>query len=160
VAHHEPTPVIIPNLEAALEKDYQPHKLILMKENDPEAVFQFQQILEQTFEGRAQVLRSGLVSVVELLPLGVTKGTALGFILDYLGIPAGQTICFGDNCNDLDMIQRAGIGVAMGHAPEDVRNGADYVTGTNDEDGVGWAICKFVLTTHSYDGRCQQIADT
>lgn len=152
VAHHEPTPAIIPNLEAALEKDYQPHKLILMNENDPDAVSEFQFILEQSFDGRAQVLRSGLVSVVELMPLGVTKGTALAFILDYLNIPAEQTICFGDNCNDLDMIQRAGIGVAMGHSPEDVRHGADYVTGTNDEDGVGWAIRKLVLTSHNGTG--------
>jgi Cof subfamily protein (haloacid dehalogenase superfamily) len=145
VAHHEPDPLVIPNLEAALEKDYMPHKLILMNANDPDAVAQFQYVLEQTFEGRAQVLRSGLDSVVELLPQGVTKGTALAFILNYLDISAGQTMCFGDNCNDLDMIQRAGIGVAMGHAPEDVRTGADYVTGTNDEDGVGWAIRRFVL---------------
>jgi Cof subfamily protein (haloacid dehalogenase superfamily) len=146
VEHHEPPPLIIPNLEAALENDHTPHKLILIKEGDPEAVSAFQIELKNVFAGRAQVLRSGLVSVVELLPLGVTKGTALAFILDYLDVPAQDTICFGDNCNDLDMIRRAGIGVAMGHAPEEVRDGADYVTGTNDEDGVGHAIHKFVLT--------------
>jgi Cof subfamily protein (haloacid dehalogenase superfamily) len=143
-AHHEPDPEIVPDLEAALESRYQPHKLILMEEDNLEAVAAFQIELERVFAGRAQVLRSGLASVIELLPLGVTKGTALTFILDYLGIPSEQVIAFGDNCNDLDMIQRAGIGIAMGHSPEAVRQGADDVTGTNNEDGVGYAIQKWV----------------
>lgn len=144
VAHHEPVPEIVPDLEAALENEYQPVKLILMH-RDPERVAQFHGELTRAFEGRAHAMRSGLASVVELMPLGVNKGTALAFILDYLGISAEETIAFGDNCNDLDMIQRAGIGVAMGHSPHEVRDGADYVTGTNDEDGVAHAIYKFVL---------------
>jgi len=83
------------------------------------------------------------------MPLGVTKGTALTYMLDHLGIAPEATICFGDNCNDLDLIQRAGIGVAMRHAPEALRRHADYVTGTNDEDGVGHALYKFVLSPHA-----------
>jgi Cof subfamily protein (haloacid dehalogenase superfamily) len=145
VAHHEPAPEIIPNLEAALETGHKSHKVVIMEERDPEAMAAFQTQLERTFEGRAQVLQSGLISLVEVLPLGVTKGSALAFILDHLGIPAEETICFGDNCNDLDMIRRAGIGVAMANAPEDVRNDADYVTDSNDEDGVGHALYKLVL---------------
>ena len=58
---------------------------------------------------------------------------------------AAETMCFGDNCNDLDMIRRAGIGVAMANAPDDVREGANYVARSNDDDGVGHAIHKFVL---------------
>jgi Cof subfamily protein (haloacid dehalogenase superfamily) len=145
VDHHEPAPEIVPDLEAALRNEYKPYKLVLMN-RDPEKVIAFQGELERVFAGRAQVLRSGLITLVEILPSGVSKGTALEFILDYLGIPAQETMCFGDNCNDLDMIRLAGIGVAMGHAPEDVRRGADYVTGTNDEDGVAHAIQRFVLT--------------
>jgi hypothetical protein len=144
VDHHEPAPEIVSDLEAALRNDHKPYKLVLMNQ-DPEKVTRFQTELERRFAGRAQVLRSGLVTLVEVMPSGITKGTALTFILDYLGLLPQQTMCFGDNCNDLDMIQRAGIGVAMGHAPEAVRSGADYVTGTNDEDGVAHAIQKFVL---------------
>ncbi len=144
VDHHEPVPDLVPDLQAALRGAYKPYKLVLMN-HDPEKVTAFQFELERVFAGRAQVLRSGLITLVEIMPIGVTKGTALNFILDYLDILPQETMAFGDNCNDLDMIQRAGIGVAMGHAPEDVRRGADYVTGTNDEDGVAHAIQKFVL---------------
>ncbi|MBN1678801.1 MAG: HAD family phosphatase [Anaerolineae bacterium] len=152
VAHHEPVPEIVPDIEAALRDHYKPHKLILMSQ-DLDAVTAFQVRLANVFEGRAQVLRSGLASVVELLPCGVTKGTALAFILEYLDIPAQQTMCLGDNFNDLDMIQRAGIGVAMSHAPEAVRAGANFVTTTNDEDGVGRAIQRFILAGNNVETR-------
>lgn len=144
VAHHEPMPDMVPDIVAAMRDGYTPHKLILMNQ-DHARVEVFQAELNRTFAGRAAVMRSGLASVVEVMPLNVTKGTALVQMLDYLDITLDETIAFGDNCNDLDMIQRARIGVAMGHAPDDVKRGADYVTGTNDEDGVGHAIHKFVL---------------
>jgi Cof subfamily protein (haloacid dehalogenase superfamily) len=144
VNHDEPAPIIVPDLQAALRNDHEPYKLVMMH-RDPQEVGIFQIELERIFEGRAQVLRSGLITLVEILPVGITKGTAVDFILNYLSISSQETMCFGDNCNDLDMIRRAGIGVAMSHAPEDVRQGADYVTGTNDEDGVAYAIRKFIL---------------
>jgi len=150
LAHNEPVPEIIPDLEAALANERTPYKLMLMQ-RDLDAVADFQVYLEEVFRERAQVVRSGLASLIEVMPLGVTKGTALSFILDHVGIAPEETICFGDNCNDLDMIRRAGIGVAMGHSPEDLRKHADYVTGTNDEDGVGHALCKFVLSPDGID---------
>jgi Cof subfamily protein (haloacid dehalogenase superfamily) len=148
IAHHEPVPEIIPDLETALANEHKPYKLVLMQ-RDLSAVADFQIYLEEVFRGRAQVIRSGLASLVEVMPLGVTKGTALAFILNHLGVAPEETISFGDNCNDLDLIRRAGIGVAMGHSPEDLRRNADYVTTTNDEDGVGRALYKFVLSPHS-----------
>jgi hypothetical protein len=145
VDHHEPIPEIVPDLVAALRGEHKPYKLVIMH-RDPATVNRFQVELERLFTGRAQVLRSGLLTLVELLPAGVTKGTALAFMLDYLGISPQETMCLGDNCNDLDMIRQARIGVAMGHAPEAVRQGAAYITGTNDEDGVARAIQKLVLS--------------
>jgi hypothetical protein len=142
--HHEPVPEIIPDLDAALRNARKPYKLLLMNQ-DPDAVIAFQRDLERVFEGRAQVVSSGLKSVVEVMPLGVTKGTALRFILNRAGIALEETMTFGDNYNDVDLIRLAGIGVAMGHSPQAVRDSADYVTGTNDEDGVGHAIRRFVL---------------
>ena len=147
VNHGEPAPIIVPDLQAALRSAYEPYKLVMMH-RDPQEVGVFQSELERIFAGRAEVLRSGLITLVEILPVGITKGTAVDFILNYLDILPQETIAFGDNCNDLDMIRRAGIGVAMGHSPEDVRQGADYVTGTNDEDGVAHAIRKFVLASN------------
>jgi Cof subfamily protein (haloacid dehalogenase superfamily) len=144
VAHHEPVPQVIPDLETALMRDLYPYKLILMHQ-DHDTVARFQVRLEASFAGRAQVVRSGLDSVVELLPLNASKAAALDFILHYLEIAPDEAMCIGDNFNDLDMIRRAGIGVAMGNAPEAVRAGADFTTETNDNDGVGLAIRRFLI---------------
>lgn len=145
VAHHEPEPEIVGDITAALRNGNKPYKMVMMH-HDLDAVADFQMQLTETFAGRADVLRSGLPNLVEVMTLGVNKGTALGYVLEHLGIAADETIAFGDNCNDLAMLQLAGIGVAMGHAPQEVRDGADYVTGTNDEDGVGCAVQRFVLS--------------
>ena len=82
-------------------------------------------------------------------------GTALQVILDHVGVSAEETIAFGDNCNDLEMLQCAGIGVAMKQSPQAVQDGADYVTSSNDDDGVGHAVYKFVLAPRGVGVRCQ-----
>ena len=56
-----------------------------------------------------------------------------------------QLIAFGDGFNDKSMIEYAGMGVAMGNAQQPVKDAADFVTLTNDEDGVAFAIEKFCL---------------
>jgi Cof subfamily protein (haloacid dehalogenase superfamily) len=152
VAHHEPEPEIVGDITVALLDGQKPYKLVMMH-HDLETVAAFQTELTEVFAGRADVLRSGLPNLVEVMPLGVSKATALHYLLDHLGIAAEETIAFGDNCNDLAMLQRAGIGVAMGHAPQAVRDGADYVTGTNDEDGVGYAVQRFVISPHTAAAR-------
>lgn len=151
--HYEPPPRIVDDLERALQTDYHPHKIIFMKSEDLDAVARFQTMLEREFAGRADVMRSGLDALFEILPLGVSKANALDVLLARLGIAPDETMTLGDNSNDLAMIRLAGIGVAMGHAPEHVRAGADFVTGTNDEDGAGHAIRKFVLASSLADRR-------
>jgi Cof subfamily protein (haloacid dehalogenase superfamily) len=145
VEHGEPEPVLIQDLHGAVRADIEPDKIIFMNGHDLEGVIRFQALLEERFAGRAQAMRSGLDSLVELMPLGVSKGTALDTILDVAGVTTDETMCLGDNCNDLAMLRRAGIGVAMANAPDDVRAGASYVARSNDDDGVGHAIHKFVL---------------
>lgn len=144
--HHEPLPDLVDDWESALRERYRPFKMVLMHQ-DHDRVSRLSDDLRRVFDGRAQIVRSGLASVVEVMPAGVTKGTALVHLVEHLGLEVRDALCLGDNCNDLDMIRRAGIGVAMRHAPEDVRAAADYVTGSNDEDGVGHAIHRFVLST-------------
>jgi len=82
---------------------------------------------------------------VEILPAGVSKGAALGPLLDALGVRAREVIAIGDNWNDLEMIEAAGLGVAMGHAPAGVRARARHVCGTSEEEGVRQVIERFVL---------------
>ena len=82
---------------------------------------------------------------LEILPVGSSKGVALEFVAAQLGVPLSQVIAVGDNLNDLEMLRTAGLGVAMGNAPEAVRAAADLVTRTNDEEGLRDVIERFVL---------------
>lgn len=72
------------------------------------------------------------------------KGEALKFLADYYNIPLEKTMAFGDQNNDITMIQNAGIGVAVGNASENLKRVCDFVTKSIDEDGVAYAIEKFV----------------
>lgn len=80
----------------------------------------------------------------EILPVGSSKGEALRLVAERLRIPPAQTIAVGDNLNDLEMIQTAGLGVAMGNAPEVLKAAAGYVAPTNDEEGVRTVIERFI----------------
>lgn len=81
---------------------------------------------------------------VDVSPIGENKGKGVALLADYLSIPMGQVMCIGDNENDLEMIQAAGIGVAMGNAVETVKKAAVYVTGDNDHAGTAEAIYQFI----------------
>lgn len=74
-----------------------------------------------------------------------TKGHALQFMAEHLGCTMDQTIAIGDAWNDREMVQAAGLGVAMGNAVESLKELADYVTLSNNEEGVRHVIEKFVL---------------
>jgi Cof subfamily protein (haloacid dehalogenase superfamily) len=82
---------------------------------------------------------------LEFLPPGTSKGTALVAMRAALGVQAAEVIAVGDNWNDLEMIEAAGLGVAMGDAPAGVRARADYVCASADEEGVRDVLDRFVL---------------
>lgn len=83
---------------------------------------------------------------LELMPEGIGKGVALRELAQRLGIAREQVMALGDYDNDLDMIEYAGCGIAMGNGSERVKKAARYVTLTNEENGVAEAIRKFVLS--------------
>ncbi len=85
------------------------------------------------------------VHYLEILPPGVNKGVALRMVAERLGITREVIIAVGDNLNDLAMIEYAGVGVAMGNAPEALRARADFVAPSNDEHGLQEVIERFVL---------------
>ena len=92
-------------------------------------------------------ITSSLYNNLEINSSTATKGRALMWLADHLGIPQEATMALGDGGNDLSMIQAAEIGVAMDNGLESVKAAADFITGTNDEDGVAAAIEKFVLNS-------------
>jgi Cof subfamily protein (haloacid dehalogenase superfamily) len=130
---------LVPDLDGLLTAD--PHKMLLIGPPDRMAAL-----------GDA-VRASGLPvhavqsepHYLEILPPGVSKGTALGSVLEALGVAPAEVIAVGDNWNDLEMIEAAGLGIAMGHAPAGVRDRADRVVGTSEEEGFRQVLERFVL---------------
>jgi len=97
----------------------------------------------ERFAGRVYVTRS-LPEYIEFLNINASKGRALRAVAEHLGVVPEETLGLGDMINDQPLIEEAGIGVAMHHAPEAVQQVADFVTGPGDE-GVAEAIRRFVL---------------
>ncbi|AYW49978.1 Cof-type HAD-IIB family hydrolase [Tetragenococcus halophilus] len=82
---------------------------------------------------------------VDLVPKGSSKLAGLKFLVEHLGIKLEETMVFGDHLNDIEIIQGAGIGVAMGNATVKTKQAADYVTATNNQDGITAALRYFNL---------------
>ena len=80
------------------------------------------------------------ISFVEITPQGADKGAALARLCRILEIDRSEVIAFGDNHNDLTMLEWAGRGVAMGNAEPEVKQVADEVTATNGEFGVALVL--------------------
>lgn len=80
---------------------------------------------------------------IEVMPQGVDKAASLDKLVQFLDMKQENTICCGDGYNDLSMIQYAGVGVAMENAQEEVKNQADFITKSNDEDGIVYVIDTF-----------------
>ena len=80
---------------------------------------------------------------LEMSPANVTKGSGLRELCDFLKLDLSETVAIGDADNDREILQTAGLGVAMGNASDAIKNLADFVTLDNDNDGVTVAIEKF-----------------
>lgn len=87
---------------------------------------------------------SGGYNNLEFTRADVNKGVGLQKMAQLLDIPVAQTMAVGDTENDLAIIHAAGFGVAMGNATAAVKSAADYITTSNDEDGVATAIAHFL----------------
>ena len=81
---------------------------------------------------------------VELNSLEAQKGVALLRLAEHLGVNPAETVAFGDDLNDVNMLQAAGIGVAMANAGPEARAAADRITDSCDESGVGRGILRLL----------------
>ena len=102
------------------------------------------QAIEAAFPGVFTLVRSK-ATFLEIISKGVNKGIGLQRLCDYFKIPAENVMAFGNSQNDLEMLQTAGFSVAVGNAEENLKKAADYVTASNNDDGVAAAIEKFIL---------------
>jgi Cof subfamily protein (haloacid dehalogenase superfamily) len=83
---------------------------------------------------------------LEIMPAKASKTAAINVLQKKFNIGKSEIIAMGDNYNDIDMLEYAGLGIAMGNAPEDVKKHGNDVTLTNDEDGVAVALKKYVIS--------------
>ena len=83
---------------------------------------------------------------IEITKKGTSKGKAIEILADYYKIRKEEIIAIGDSENDLSAIEFAGLGIAMGNASEEVKRKSDYITDTNDNDGIAKAMDKFILS--------------
>lgn len=120
--------------------DFDVNKCLMTAE--PEKAEELERLLREKLEHVASVYRSEPY-FIEIMPYGVDKATSLEMMLPVIGVTREDTVCCGDGFNDISMIRYAGVGVAMGNAQQAVKDAADYVTATNDEDGLVEVIQKF-----------------
>lgn len=86
------------------------------------------------------------IHIFEMLPFGTNKAAALKELAEKLGIEREEIMTIGDGNNDVEMLEFAGIGVAMGNGTESAKKAVNYVTDTNENHGVAKAIEKYILS--------------
>ena len=118
------------------------HKLLLIDEAE---VIQdlHQKLLSMDFPQTAFYLSKD--NYLEVTAKHVSKEHALLEVAKYYDLPLEEVMTIGDNFNDSPMLALAGLGIAMGNAPEGVKETANLVTASNDEHGVAQAIREHVL---------------
>lgn len=89
---------------------------------------------------------------LEVIPRRINKGQGIRDICKTLGMDPSEVIAFGDAENDIPMLRAAGMGVAMGNATESTKAGADYVTLSNNEDGIAAAVETLLPDLSIYEG--------
>ena len=109
---------------------------------EPHRLIPVEAELSVGLQGQLNVYRSEPF-FLELVPQGIDKAQSLSVLLNKLNMNREEMVAVGDGYNDLSMIQFAGLGVAMGNAQEPVKKVADYITFSNEEDGVAVVVDKF-----------------
>jgi len=112
--------------------------------DDPERLDRIMPELRDMFGDRAHITKSK-PHYLEVLHPEATKGHAIRFLAAHFGCDMKEVIAVGDSWNDRDMIEAAGLGVAMGNAVEPLKAVADFITATNNEDGVRLVVERFIL---------------
>lgn len=84
-------------------------------------------------------------SLIQVMKKGATKWNGVKTTLEHFGVLPSEAVYFGDDNDDIEPIKNCGIGVAMSNAIETVKSAADYITDSNDEDGVAKFIEKNIL---------------
>ena len=134
---------IIKEDEFSTAIDFAPCKCMLVSDKE-EALIELEQHWEKRLAGTLDAFRSEPY-FLEVVSCGVNKANTLGALLEHLEVTREEAIAVGDGVCDVTMLQLAGMGIAMGHSQDSVKVCADYVTASNEEDGVALAVEKLIL---------------
>jgi len=125
-----------------LLSEEEPIKLLIV--DKPSKINQLHSYFKELF-GRDLQISISKPDYLEFTNIEANKGNALAILGDILGISKEEIIAIGDSYNDISMVVYAGMGIAMGNAPDALKLHAKYVTKTNDENGVAAAVERFIL---------------
>jgi Cof subfamily protein (haloacid dehalogenase superfamily) len=117
-----------------------PNKMMVMSE--AANIGKIQEHLRSVYNGRLNIYPSKPTYLEVMDPRG-SKSNAVQWLIQRMNIRRSDVIAMGDNYNDKEMIAFAGMGVAMGNAPDEIKAAAGFVTDTNNNDGVRKALEKF-----------------
>lgn len=124
--------------------DFSPCKCMIVSD-DEKALVGLENHWKRRLAGELDVFRSEKY-FLEVVPPFIDKANTLSVLLEVLKVKSENVVAIGDGVCDVTMIQLAGLGIAMGNAQESVKACADYVTLTNDEDGVAVAIERQIIS--------------
>lgn len=134
-------PVIVPSLRETFATSDATKAVVIA---DAEVAQRYVERMQDRFGTRAYVTRS-YPEFIEVLSPFVDKGKALEFVAARLGIEMKNVLAIGDSWNDAPLLKVAGIGVAMGNAPQEIRSLADAVVADVEHDGVAEALERYIL---------------
>jgi Cof subfamily protein (haloacid dehalogenase superfamily) len=144
-------PLIVPDL--SLYAGHRPNKIIVIEMQDNGRLSRFYEEATHRLPGLSFLYSTSYT--IEICRSGVTKASGLRFLVERLGLQPSQVLAVGDSYNDLSMLEFAGVGVAVANAPLQVRQAADWVTGSCEEAGVAQAAARFILED-SLDVNCNE----
>ena len=110
---------------------------------DPAYLAEVEVKVKERIGDRLSICRS-MPFFLEIMPQNINKAYSLQKLLDHVGLDKSEVIACGDGYNDLTLIEFAGLGVAMGNAVAEIKEKADYITASNDENGIKKVIEKFM----------------
>lgn len=140
--YYEPKAEILPSVEHLLAAA-EIQKLVFIDTAEGVSSTLRPHFTEST-KGRAGVVQ-GQADMLEIVPIGTSKGGGVKMLLDHLGISAKEIMAIGDGENDIEMLQLASLGVALENGAEKTRAVADVIGASNDEDGVAKAIYQYAF---------------
>jgi len=120
------------------------HTIKTLTTGAPERIAEVEKVYLEKFGDRFSICRS-MPFFLEVMPQGINKAASLGKLLEILGLTREDLVACGDGFNDIEMIRFAGLGIAMDNAVDEVKAVSDYVTKSNDDNGLVDVIEKFVL---------------